>query len=51
MRRGSTAEVETLKTKRDALGAEGLLDKIVTDEFEQRLSVVERRLSDLETTK
>jgi hypothetical protein len=42
---------QSLVTFRHALSADGLLSKIVTGEFEERLSVVERRLSDLETHK
>ncbi len=42
---------ETLVTFRHALGADSLLSKIVTGEFEERLGVPERRLSELETHK
>jgi hypothetical protein len=42
---------ETLVTFRHALSADSLLSKIVTGEFKERLSVLERRLSDLETHK
>ena len=42
---------ESLVTFRHALSADSLLSKIVTGEFEERLGVLERRLSDLETHK
>ncbi|MET0967679.1 MAG: hypothetical protein ABWY18_00640 [Tardiphaga sp.] len=42
---------ETLVTFRHALSADSRLSKIVTGEFEERLSMLERRLSDLETHK
>jgi hypothetical protein len=42
---------ESLVTFRPALSADSLLSKIVTGEFEERLGVIERRLSDLETQK
>jgi hypothetical protein len=42
---------ESLVTFRHALSADSLLSKIVTGEFEERLGVLERRLSDLETLK
>lgn len=42
---------QSLVTFRHALSADSLLSRIVTGEFEERLSDVERRLSDLETHK
>jgi hypothetical protein len=42
---------ESLVTFRHALSADSLLSKIVTGEFEERLSVLEKRMSDLETHK
>ena len=42
---------EPLVTFRHAPGADSLLSKIVTGEFEERLGVLERRLSELETQK
>jgi hypothetical protein len=42
---------ESLVTFRHALSADSLLSKLVTGEFEERLSVLEKRLSDLETHK
>jgi hypothetical protein len=42
---------ESLVTFRHALSADSLPGKIVVGEFEERLGVIERRLSDLEKNK
>ena len=42
---------ESLVTFRHALSADSLLSKIVIGEYEERLSAIEKRLSDLETHK
>jgi hypothetical protein len=42
---------ESLVTFRHALSADSLLSKVVIGEYEERLSAIEKRLSDLETQK
>jgi hypothetical protein len=42
---------ESLVTFRHALSADSLFSKVVIGEYEERLSAIEKRLSDLETHK